>query len=141
MVGEEASVGPFSYLRPGTILGKGGKIGAFVETKNATIGDGAKVPHLAYCGDAVVDDGANIGAGTIFANYDGIKKSTTHVGKNAFVGSNSVLVAPVDVGERAMTGAGAIVRRGSRIGAGEVWVGVPARKLDRTVDASGGGKS
>jgi len=109
VIGEEASVGPFSYLRPGTILGKGGKIGAFVETKNATIGDGAKVPHLAYCGDAFVDDGANIGAGTIFANYDGINKSTTHVGKNAFVGSNSVLVAPVDIGPGALVAAGSAI--------------------------------
>lgn len=109
VIGEEASVGPFSYLRPGTILGKGGKIGAFVETKNATIGDGAKVPHLAYCGDAVVDDGANIGAGTIFANYDGINKSTTHVGRNAFVGSNSVLVAPVDIGPGALVAAGSAI--------------------------------
>ena len=109
VIGENATVGPFSYLRPGTILGVGGKIGAFVETKNAQIGDGAKVPHLAYCGDAVVDDGANIGAGTIFANYDGINKSTSHVGKNAFVGSNSVLVAPVDIGPGALVAAGSAV--------------------------------
>ncbi|AQP47986.1 UDP-N-acetylglucosamine diphosphorylase/glucosamine-1-phosphate N-acetyltransferase [Tessaracoccus aquimaris] len=109
VIGENATVGPFSYLRPGTILGVGGKIGAFVETKNAQIGDGAKVPHLAYCGDAVVDDGANIGAGTIFANYDGINKSTSHVGKNAFVGSNSVLVAPVDIGPGALVAAGSAI--------------------------------
>ncbi|SHJ29686.1 bifunctional UDP-N-acetylglucosamine pyrophosphorylase / Glucosamine-1-phosphate N-acetyltransferase [Tessaracoccus bendigoensis DSM 12906] len=109
VIGDNANVGPFSYLRPGTILGTSGKIGAFVETKNAQIGDGAKVPHLAYCGDAVVDDGANIGAGTIFANYDGIYKSTSHVGKNAFVGSNSVLVAPVDIGDGALVAAGSAV--------------------------------
>ncbi|MFT3888959.1 MAG: bifunctional UDP-N-acetylglucosamine diphosphorylase/glucosamine-1-phosphate N-acetyltransferase GlmU [Arachnia sp.] len=109
VIGEGAQVGPFAYLRPGTILGKRGKIGTFVETKNAQIADGAKVPHLAYCGDAILDEGVNIGAGTIFANYDGVYKSTTHVGKNAFVGSNSVLVSPVDIG------AGAIVAAGSAV--------------------------
>ena len=109
VIGEGATVGPFAYLRPGTILGVKGKIGTFVETKNAVIGDGAKVPHLAYCGDAFVDEGANIGAGTIFANYDGINKSSTHVGKNAFVGSNSVLVAPVDVGPGALVAAGSTI--------------------------------
>ena len=109
VIGENATVGPFSYLRPGTILGSKGKIGAFVETKNAQIGEGAKVPHLTYCGDAVVDDGANIGAGTIFANYDGIHKATSHVGTNAFVGSNSVLVAPVDIGPGALVAAGSAI--------------------------------
>ncbi len=109
VIGENATVGPFAYLRPGTELGKGGKIGTFVETKNAVIGDGAKVPHLTYVGDAVIDEGVNIGAGTIFANYDGIHKSTTHVGKNAFVGSNSVLVAPVDIGAGALVGAGSTI--------------------------------
>ncbi|WP_408647068.1 bifunctional UDP-N-acetylglucosamine diphosphorylase/glucosamine-1-phosphate N-acetyltransferase GlmU [Tessaracoccus coleopterorum] len=109
VIGEHASVGPFAYLRPGTILGREGKIGTFVETKNAQIADGAKVPHLAYCGDAIVDEGANIGAGTIFANYDGIHKSTSHVGKNAFVGSNSVLVAPVDIGAGALVAAGSAI--------------------------------
>ncbi|WP_296136686.1 bifunctional UDP-N-acetylglucosamine diphosphorylase/glucosamine-1-phosphate N-acetyltransferase GlmU [uncultured Tessaracoccus sp.] len=109
VVGEGATVGPFSYLRPGTILGSDGKIGAFVETKNARIADGAKVPHLTYCGDAFVDEGVNIGAGTIFANYDGERKNPTHVGRDAFVGSNSVLVAPVDVGPGAMVAAGSVV--------------------------------
>ena len=109
VIGENATVGPFAYLRPGTELGKGGKIGTFVETKNAVIGDGAKVPHLTYAGDAIIDEGVNIGAGTIFANYDGIHKSTTHVGKNAFVGSNSVLVAPVDIGAGALVGAGSTI--------------------------------
>ncbi|HSO69964.1 MAG TPA: bifunctional UDP-N-acetylglucosamine diphosphorylase/glucosamine-1-phosphate N-acetyltransferase GlmU, partial [Arachnia sp.] len=109
VIGENATVGPFAYLRPGTELGKGGKIGTFVETKNAVIGDGAKVPHLTYVGDAVIDEGVNIGAGTIFANYDGVYKSTTHVGKRAFVGSNSVLVAPVDIGAGALVGAGSTI--------------------------------
>lgn len=109
VIGEDATVGPFTYLRPGTILGADGKIGAFVETKNALIAAHAKVPHLAYVGDAVVDEDANIGAGTIFANYDGVKKSVTHVGKNAFVGSNSVLVSPVDIGPGAFVAAGSTV--------------------------------
>ncbi len=106
VVGEGASVGPFSYLRPGTELGPGGKIGGFVETKNARIGAGAKVPHLTYCGDATIGEGANIGAGTIFANYDGIGKHPTSIGAQSFVGSNSVLVAPVTVADGAYVAAG-----------------------------------
>ena len=106
VIGAGATVGPFSFLRPGTELGAGGKIGAFVETKNAQIGDGAKVPHLTYCGDAVIGEGANIGAGTIFANYDGVHKSRTTVGKHSFVGSNSVLVAPVQIADGAYVAAG-----------------------------------
>ena len=82
MIGAEANVGPFSYLRPGTDLGAGGKIGAFVETKNAEIGDGAKVPHLSYVGDAEIGEGTNIGAGTIFANYDGVTEAP-HDGRQA----------------------------------------------------------
>lgn len=105
-IGEGASVGPFSYLRAGTELGAKGKIGGFVETKNAKIGDGAKVPHLTYCGDAVIGEGANIGAGTIFANYDGVSKHTSNVGAHSFVGSNSVLVAPVNIADGAYVAAG-----------------------------------
>lgn len=108
-IGPGANVGPYAYLRPGTVLGAKGKIGTFVETKNAQIGDGAKVPHLCYCGDAVVESGANVGAGTIFANYDGEKKWHTHIGQNGFIGSNSVLVAPVDVGAGAYVAAGSTV--------------------------------
>ena len=84
-------------------------MGGFVETKNATIGEGAKVPHLTYCGDAQIGDGANIGAGTIFANYDGVAKHRTHVGRHSFVGSNSVLVAPVDIADGAYVAAGSAV--------------------------------
>ncbi|TRY18670.1 bifunctional UDP-N-acetylglucosamine diphosphorylase/glucosamine-1-phosphate N-acetyltransferase GlmU [Tessaracoccus rhinocerotis] len=109
IIGEGATVGPFSYLRPGTQLGRRGKIGAFVETKNAVIGDGSKVPHLSYAGDAVIGEGVNIGAGTVFANYDGVNKSTTHVGDAAFVGSNSVLVAPVDIAPGGFVAAGSTV--------------------------------
>lgn len=106
VIGDGATVGPYSFLRPGTQLGVRGKIGAFVETKNAVIGDGAKVPHLTYCGDAEVGEGANIGAGTIFANYDGVSKSTTVIGRHSFVGSNSVLVAPVTVADGSYVAAG-----------------------------------
>ena len=109
IIGDGATVGPFSYLRPGTQLGSGGKIGAFVETKNAVVGEGSKIPHLSYVGDAVIGDGVNIGAGTIFANYDGVNKSATHVGNSAFIGSNSVLVAPVDISDGAFVAAGSAV--------------------------------
>jgi len=120
VIGAGATVGPFSYLRPGTELGAGGKIGAFVETKKAVIGAGSKVPHLAYCGDAIIGAGVNIGAGTIFANYDGVTKSTTIVGDNSFVGSDSVLVAPVEIAPGAYVAAGSTIT--SSVGPGELAV-------------------
>jgi bifunctional UDP-N-acetylglucosamine pyrophosphorylase / glucosamine-1-phosphate N-acetyltransferase len=106
VIGAEATVGPFSYLRPGTELGARGKIGGFVETKNAKIGKDAKVPHLTYAGDAVIGEGANIGAGTIFANYDGVAKHQTTVGRHSFIGSDTVLIAPVNIADGAYVGAG-----------------------------------
>jgi bifunctional UDP-N-acetylglucosamine pyrophosphorylase/glucosamine-1-phosphate N-acetyltransferase len=109
VIGPDASVGPYAYLRPGTVLGTGAKIGTFVETKNAQIKDGAKVPHLSYAGDVQIGEGANIGAGTIFANYDGVTKSTTSVGKYSFIGSNSVLTAPVRIADGAYVAAGSAV--------------------------------
>jgi bifunctional UDP-N-acetylglucosamine pyrophosphorylase / glucosamine-1-phosphate N-acetyltransferase len=111
IVHHTAQVGPFSYLRPGTVVMAGGKVGTFVETKNSTIGVGAKVPHLSYIGDATIGDGTNIGAGTITANYDGVKKHATVVGKNARTGSHNVFVAPVTIGDGAYTAAGTVVRR------------------------------
>ncbi len=128
VVGDGATVGPFSYLRPGTRLGAGGKIGAFVETKNADIGDGAKVPHLSYVGDAEIGEGTNIGAGTIFANYDGVTKSRTVVGRHARTGSNNTFVAPVTIGDGAGTGAGTVVREDVPPGALGVSAG-PQRNL------------
>jgi bifunctional UDP-N-acetylglucosamine pyrophosphorylase / glucosamine-1-phosphate N-acetyltransferase len=108
-IGPAASVGPFAYQRPGTRLAEGAKAGTYVEMKNAVVGAGAKVPHLTYVGDADIGPGANIGAGTIFANYDGVAKHHTNIGTSAFVGSNSVLVAPVDVGDGAYTAAGSAI--------------------------------
>ncbi len=111
VVGAGADVGPFSYLRPGTVLGERGKIGAFVETKNTRIGDRAKVPHLSYVGDAEIGESSNIGAGTVFANYDGVAKHRTTVGRHARTGSNNTFVAPVSIGDGAVTGGGTVVRR------------------------------
>ena len=111
VIGAGATVGPFAYLRPGTYLGADGKIGTFVETKNARIGDGSKVPHLSYVGDAEVGVGANIGAGTIVANYDGVQKHRTEVGDHVRTGSHNVFVAPVRIGDGAYTGAGTVVRK------------------------------
>jgi bifunctional UDP-N-acetylglucosamine pyrophosphorylase/glucosamine-1-phosphate N-acetyltransferase len=124
-IGPDATVGPFASLRPGTRLGAGAHIGTFVETKNADIGEDAKVPHLAYVGDAEIGAEANIGAGTITANYDGRAKHRTKVGKGARTGSNTVLVAPVELGDDAYTGAGAVVT--SDVPAGALAKGVPAR--------------
>jgi bifunctional UDP-N-acetylglucosamine pyrophosphorylase/glucosamine-1-phosphate N-acetyltransferase len=121
VIGAGATVGPFSYLRPGTELGVKGKIGTFVETKNAVIGDGAKVPHLSYIGDAEIGEGSNIGAGTITANYDGVNKHRTTVGKHARTSSNNTFVAPVTIGDGAFTGAGTTVR--NDIPAGSLAVG------------------
>jgi bifunctional UDP-N-acetylglucosamine pyrophosphorylase/glucosamine-1-phosphate N-acetyltransferase len=110
-VGPEATVGPYSFLRPGTTLARKSKIGGFVEAKNAELGEGAKVPHLSYVGDASIGARANIGAGTIFANYDGVRKSRTVVGEAAFVGSDTVLIAPVEVGPGAYVAAGSAVAK------------------------------
>ncbi|MEV7428065.1 bifunctional UDP-N-acetylglucosamine diphosphorylase/glucosamine-1-phosphate N-acetyltransferase GlmU [Nocardioides sp. NPDC092400] len=129
VVGDGANVGPFAYLRPGTKLGEGGKIGTFVETKNADLAAGAKVPHLSYVGDAEVGEGTNIGAGTIFANYDGVAKHRTTIGRQARTGSNNTFVAPVTVGDGAGTGAGTVVRRDVPAGALAVSAG-PQRNLE-----------
>ena len=106
-----ATVGPFARLRPGTVVGPGARVGNFVEVKNAVLGKGAKVNHLAYVGDAEVGAEANIGAGTVTCNYDGIAKHRTEIGKGAFIGSNTALVAPVKVGDGAVVGAGSTITR------------------------------
>jgi bifunctional UDP-N-acetylglucosamine pyrophosphorylase / glucosamine-1-phosphate N-acetyltransferase len=121
VIGAGAEVGPYARLRPGTQLGASGKIGTFVETKNTRIGSGAKVPHLSYAGDAVIEEGANIGAGVIFANYDGLAKATSTVGRGSFVGSNSVLAAPVHIADGAYVAAGSTIT--TDVGVGELGVG------------------
>jgi bifunctional UDP-N-acetylglucosamine pyrophosphorylase / glucosamine-1-phosphate N-acetyltransferase len=109
-VGDGATVGPFSYLRPGTVLEAGAKAGAFVEIKNSHLGKGAKVPHLSYVGDTDIGAGANIGAGSITANYDGFRKNRTKVGRDVRIGVDTMLIAPVEVGDSAYTGAGAVIK-------------------------------
>lgn len=108
-IGESADIGPFARIRPQTQLANHTKIGNFVETKNASIAEGSKVNHLSYIGDAVVGEDVNIGAGTITCNYDGVNKHQTHIGSCAFIGSNSVLIAPVSIGDNAFVAAGSAV--------------------------------
>ncbi len=108
-IGDRVSVGPFTYLRPGTVLRAGSKAGAFVELKNSDVGEGSKVPHLSYLGDTEIGERTNIGAGTITANYDGTHKHRTQIGAGAFVSVDTMLVAPVSVGDRAYTGAGSVI--------------------------------
>jgi bifunctional UDP-N-acetylglucosamine pyrophosphorylase/glucosamine-1-phosphate N-acetyltransferase len=108
-IGPGATVGPFTYLRPGTRLGKGSKAGAYVEIKAATVGEGSKVPHLSYVGDAEIGAGSNIGAATVFVNYDGVAKHRTRIGDHVRVGSDTMLVAPLTVGDGAYTAAGSVV--------------------------------
>jgi bifunctional UDP-N-acetylglucosamine pyrophosphorylase/glucosamine-1-phosphate N-acetyltransferase len=108
-IGADASVGPFTYLRAGTDLGASSKAGAFVEMKNAVVGQGSKVPHLSYVGDATIGEGSNIGAATIFVNYDGVEKHHTTVGDHVRIGSDSMLVAPVTIGDGAYTAAGSVI--------------------------------
>ena len=129
VVGDGASVGPFSYLRPGTVLGADGKIGTFVETKNSRIGAGSKVPHLSYVGDATIGEHSNIGAGSIFANYDGVRKHRAEIGSHVRTGSHGVFVAPIRIGDGVYTGAGTVVRKDVPAGALAVNV-APQRNIE-----------
>ena len=108
-VGPGADVGPFSYLRPGADVGAGAKAGTFVEIKNSEIGEGAKVPHLSYIGDAEIGADTNIGAGNITANYDGTRKQRTTIGRDVRSSSDTVFVAPVTIGDGAWTAAGSVI--------------------------------
>jgi bifunctional UDP-N-acetylglucosamine pyrophosphorylase/glucosamine-1-phosphate N-acetyltransferase len=126
-VGEGASVGPYAFLRPGTVLGPGAKVGAYCEVKNTRVGRGSKVPHLSYVGDAEIGEYANLGAGTITANYDGKSKHRTTIGDGAFTGVNTNLIAPVTIGEGAYLGAGSVVNKD--IPPGKLAVGIPARVI------------
>jgi bifunctional UDP-N-acetylglucosamine pyrophosphorylase/glucosamine-1-phosphate N-acetyltransferase len=116
-VGEGAEVGPYASLRAGTILEPRSKAGTFVEIKNSSVGEGAKVPHLSYIGDARIGARANIGAGSVTCNYDGYEKHATEIGEGAFIGSSTMLVAPVVVGPGAFTGAGSVITRDVDAGA------------------------
>jgi bifunctional UDP-N-acetylglucosamine pyrophosphorylase / glucosamine-1-phosphate N-acetyltransferase len=126
-VGSGASVGPYAFLRPGTVLGPGSKVGAYCEVKNTRVGKGSKVPHLSYVGDAEIGDGANLGAGTITANYDGVNKNRTKIGDDVFTGVNTNLIAPVTIGDGAYLGAGSVVNK--NIPPGKLAVGMPARVI------------
>jgi len=116
-VGDGAKIGPFAHLRPESEIGEDAHIGNFVETKKAKVGKGAKASHLTYLGDAEVGEGTNIGAGVITCNYDGVHKHRTHIGKASFVGSDSTLVAPVDIGDGAYVGAGSCITKDVPAGA------------------------
>jgi bifunctional UDP-N-acetylglucosamine pyrophosphorylase / glucosamine-1-phosphate N-acetyltransferase len=129
VVGDGATVGPYAYLRPGAELGTGSKIGTFVEVKNSAVGADAKVPHLSYVGDADIGEGANVGAGTIFANYDGVNKFRSTIGRHARTGSNNTFVAPVTVGDGSFTGAGSTIREDVPPGALAVSAG-PQRNIE-----------
>jgi bifunctional UDP-N-acetylglucosamine pyrophosphorylase / glucosamine-1-phosphate N-acetyltransferase len=133
VIGDGADVGPFTYLRPGTVLGADGKLGAFVETKNATVGAGTKVPHLTYVGDADIGEHSNIGASSVFVNYDGENKSRTTIGSHVRTGSDTMFVAPVTVGDGAYTGAGTVVRDDVPPGALAVSAG-PQRNIEGWVE-------
>jgi bifunctional UDP-N-acetylglucosamine pyrophosphorylase/glucosamine-1-phosphate N-acetyltransferase len=124
-IGDEVRIGPFSHLRPGSRIERGAEIGNFAEIKNSHLGEGVKSHHVSYLGDAELGARTNVGAGTITANWDGRRKNRTTVGPNAFLGVDTMLVAPVSVGEGAKTGAGAVVTRD--VPAGKLAVGVPAR--------------
>ena len=147
-IGSGCEIGPFSHLRAGTVLEDGAEVGNFVEVKASRLGRHVKAKHLTYLGDATVGAGSNIGAGTITANFDGKAKHRTTIGENAFIGSGTVLIAPVEVGDRAVTGAGAVVKHHSRVPAGATVVGVPARVIepkgepaeDPPRDRQGGGR-
>jgi bifunctional UDP-N-acetylglucosamine pyrophosphorylase/glucosamine-1-phosphate N-acetyltransferase len=133
VIGANATVGPFAYLRPGTYLGEKGKIGTFVETKNSTIGEGSKVPHLSYIGDTTIGRRVNLGAGAITANYDDIAKHRTEIGDEVHSGSHNVFVAPVRIGDGAKTGAGAVIRKDVPAGALALSV-APQRNVEGWVE-------
>ena len=135
VIGTGATVGPFSYLRPGTYLGDRAKIGTFVETKNSTIGEGSKVPHLSYIGDTTIGTGVNLGAGAITANYDDITKHRTEIGDEVHTGSHNVFVAPVRIGDGAKTGAGAVIRKDVPAGALALSV-APQRNIEGWVETN-----
>lgn len=141
VIGEASTVGPFTYLRSGTVLGDSTKAGAFVEMKNSTLGTGSKVPHLSYVGDATIGEGSNIGAATIFVNYDGVEKHHTTVGDHVRIGSDTMLVAPISIGDGAYTAAGSVITED--VPAGAIGVGRAKQRnvLDWVLRKRAGSKS
>ncbi|MFA5100559.1 MAG: DapH/DapD/GlmU-related protein [Candidatus Omnitrophota bacterium] len=131
VIGKNCSIGPFARIRKHSRLKDNVTVGNFVEVNRTTIGKGSKAKHLTYLGDTVIGDNANIGAGTIVANYDGKTKSKTVIKNGAFIGSGSILVAPLTVGKNAMTGAGAVVTKNHNVPDGKVVIGIPARILKK----------
>jgi bifunctional UDP-N-acetylglucosamine pyrophosphorylase/glucosamine-1-phosphate N-acetyltransferase len=109
VVGADVTVGPYAYLRPGTRLADGVHVGTYVELKNAEVGEGTKIPHLSYVGDATIGEHTNIGAATVFVNYDGVEKHRTVVGSHARTGADNMFVAPVEIGDGAYTAAGSVI--------------------------------
>ncbi|WP_297006020.1 bifunctional UDP-N-acetylglucosamine diphosphorylase/glucosamine-1-phosphate N-acetyltransferase GlmU [uncultured Corynebacterium sp.] len=156
VIGDRADVGPFTYLRPGTVLGEEGKLGGFVESKNAVIGRGSKVPHLTYVGDATIGEHSNIGASSVFVNYDGVTKHHTTVGDHVRTGSDTMFIAPVTVGDGVYSGAGTVIKEdvpsGALVVSGghqrniEGWVerkrpGTPAAEAAKRARGEGTGQS
>jgi len=136
-IGRGCEVGPFTHLRAGSVLEDGAEVGNFVEVKKSRLGRGVKAKHLTYLGDATVGRDANVGAGTITANFDGRAKHATKIGARAFIGSGTVLIAPVSIGAGAVTGAGAVVTRGRNVPPGATVVGVPARPQAKAARTDG----
>ena len=136
VVGEDCEVGPFTHLRKGTVLEDGAEIGNFTESKNSVLGSGTKAKHLSYLGDARIGAGVNVGAGTIFANYDGVHKHVTEVGDGAFIGSGTTIVGPNKLGACSTTGANSVVTRTADVGENQVWAGIPARHFEGAKSAA-----
>jgi bifunctional UDP-N-acetylglucosamine pyrophosphorylase/glucosamine-1-phosphate N-acetyltransferase len=135
-VGDDVRIGPFAHLRPGARVGDGAEVGNYAEIKAATLGARSKQHHFSYLGDADIGEGVNIGAGTITANYDGQRKHRTVIGDGAFIGSDTIIRAPVTIGEGSVTGAGSVVTHD--VPPGTTVVGVPARPRERRTDPTSG---
>ena len=130
-IGKNCSIGPFTHLRPGTRIGNGVEVGNFAEVSRTRLGNNSRMKHFSFLGDAEVGSNVNIGAGVVTANYDGKNKNKTQILDQAFIGSDSILVAPVRIGKKAMTGAGCVVTKGKRVPDGRIIVGVPGKILDK----------